>query len=266
MSTSPIREFRYNDEGSRLDPHFHNSHELVYVVGGKALVQIGDKEYVAEKDTLLFISNLEEHHTTILESPYQRYFMELDPELLDRAVGSATLLSVFRSRPTDFVHAFRLTSHGELVTEQMRVLQEETANDQKYSDDMVTAALRQVLIIAYRYGDHAFHIPKRGIRPEVYEIRRYIEQHCAEPIQIGQLAKDFYINVYYLTHSFKELTGYSPKQYLLLNRVSRAKELLLTTDLSISEIAYRAGFFDTNNFIRFFKNETGLSPNRYRKQ
>ena len=76
----------------------------------------------------------------------------------------------------------------------------------------------------------------------------------------------FYINHSYLTHVFKQQVGYSPKQYILLNRLSYAQELLETTQLQISQIAYRCGFGDVNNFIRAFKSYSGLSPNQFRQQ
>ena len=85
-----------------------------------------------------------------------------------------------------------------------------------------------------------------------------------EDVRIKDLAAKYYINFYYLSHLFREVTGYSPKQYLLLNRLSYAKDLLINTPLSVSEIAYQAGFPDDNGFIRSFKHEFGVTPKKYR--
>ena len=52
---------------------------------------------------------------------------------------------------------------------------------------------------------------------------------------------------------------------LLLTRIAKAKELLLNSDLLVSEVAFKSGFLDTNNFIRYFKREVGMTPNRFRK-
>ena len=60
--------------------------------------------------------------------------------------------------------------------------------------------------------------------------------------------------------------GYSPKQYIQLNRLSYAKELLETTSLQVSQIAVQCGFGDVNNFIRAFQEWFGMPPNHFRQQ
>ena len=74
----------------------------------------------------------------------------------------------------------------------------------------------------------------------------------------------YYISLFYLSHSFKKLTGYSPKQYLLLTRMSYARELLITTDTAVKVITDQCGFNDVNNFIRVFKREYQMTPKQYR--
>jgi len=122
-----------------------------------------------------------------------------------------------------------------------------------------------LLITLFRLESNRFPIPSKNIKPEIFEVQKYIEKHFKENILISELADKFYINKYYLSHSFKELTGYSPKQYLLLNRLSYAKELLFNSALDISQISIQTGFYDSNSFIRAFKNEFGITPNAYRK-
>jgi transcriptional regulator GlxA family with amidase domain len=104
------------------------------------------------------------------------------------------------------------------------------------------------------------------ITPVVFEVQRFIDQHFAEPLTINDLTSRFYLSASYLSHAFKLWTGYSPQRYLMLCRLSYARELLLTTRRSVSEITLRCGFRDESNFIRSFKKECGLSPNRYRRE
>ena len=98
------------------------------------------------------------------------------------------------------------------------------------------------------------------------EVQRYIESHFAEDLRISDLAKAFYMNHCYMTHLFKKQVGYSPKQYLLLNRLSYAQELLENSDLPVSQIAFQCGFGDANNFIRAFRESFGLSPSQFRQR
>lgn len=67
-------------------------------------------------------------------------------------------------------------------------------------------------------------------------------------------------------HIFKNATGISPYAYLTRLRLSRAAELLLSTLLPISEIAYEVGFDDPLNFSKIFKRHYGVSPDIFRKK
>ncbi len=78
-------------------------------------------------------------------------------------------------------------------------------------------------------------------------------------------ARDFYLSPSYVSHAFRDRTGYSPKQYLVLCRLFYARELLLTTTQSVSQIAVRCGFGEVNNFIRTFRKHTDTTPAKYRR-
>ena len=69
-----------------------------------------------------------------------------------------------------------------------------------------------------------------------------------------------------LTRQIRRATGYPPNEYLLRLRLKKSVMLLLNPELSISEIAERTGFSDSNYFCRQFRNHYGTSPQKYRKR
>ena len=79
------------------------------------------------------------------------------------------------------------------------------------------------------------------------------------------MSEQFFISQSYLSQNFKQLTGYSPKKYIMLCRIAAARSLLYKTDMPINDIAMYVGFNDTSNFIRYFKKETGETPFQFRK-
>jgi AraC-like DNA-binding protein/mannose-6-phosphate isomerase-like protein (cupin superfamily) len=87
-----------------------------------------------------------------------------------------------------------------------------------------------------------------------------------DPVNIEALVSEFPISYSKFRKSFKELTGQSPNQYHLDLRLKKAKELLDSTALSVSEIAYKTGFESAFYFSRLFKNKNGTSPKLYRAQ
>lgn len=76
-----------------------------------------------------------------------------------------------------------------------------------------------------------------------------------EPITLHSMGEALHISSYYLSHVFKQMSGYSPVQYLLRRRIGEAQTLLITTDLSITRIAEMVGY-DTQSYfnLQFTKN------------
>lgn len=239
------------------------SHEIIYIKKGEIELVINGHYYTACENTIIFISCLEEHSTNILSSEYERYYLNVSPKKLDKLIGDPRLVSVCKNRPEVFNHCFKAPDYAEQIFCDIII---EYQKSDSYSQELITAGIKRLLIDLYRQSPEKFPIPSKGVKSEILEAQRYIEKNFKQAIVISELADMLYVNKYYLTHSFKELTGYSPKQYLLLNRLSYAKELLQSTDFDISEIAEKSGFYDSNSFIRTFKNEYDVTPNVYRKQ
>jgi len=59
-------------------------------------------------------------------------------------------------------------------------------------------------------------------------------------------------------------TGLSPIRYILNQKIEKAKQLLTVGELSVEDVAASLGFYDSAHFIKIFKNETGLTPTKYR--
>jgi AraC family transcriptional regulator len=74
------------------------------------------------------------------------------------------------------------------------------------------------------------------------------------------------LNPYHFARQFKAATGLPPHQYVITRRVEQAKHLLKAeTDLSLAEVAVRAGFYDQSQFSHHFKRLVGVTPGQYRK-
>ncbi len=93
---------------------------------------------------------------------------------------------------------------------------------------------------------------------------RYIELHFREKFSLKKMAGALYLNGSYLLRTFKKHTGYTPLAYHNHIRCERAKELLLHSDDSVSDIGEAVGFVSSAHFSHVFKKEEGCSPSRYR--
>lgn len=103
-------------------------------------------------------------------------------------------------------------------------------------------------------------------RMELIEMKKHLDEHYAEKITLDDLAKRFFINKFYLSKIFKETYGTTVNNYLISKRITRAKQLLRFTDMTVDEIGVAVGMGDANYFSRMFRKVEGTSPSEYRKQ
>ena len=94
----------------------------------------------------------------------------------------------------------------------------------------------------------------------------YISEHFAEPLRLGDVAHVFGFSEGYLSVIFKQNFDQTFSEYLLAYRLERGKELLVSTGISVGEIAFQVGFNSNSYFCTAFKKREGLSPKRYREQ
>lgn len=95
-------------------------------------------------------------------------------------------------------------------------------------------------------------------------IKDYIDRHYMEPITLQSMGETLRISPYYLSHVFKQMSGYSPVQYLLRRRIGEAQTLLITTELSVARIAEMVGYDSQSYFNLQFTKNVGMPPSRYR--
>ncbi|MBW7453053.1 helix-turn-helix domain-containing protein [Paenibacillus sepulcri] len=101
----------------------------------------------------------------------------------------------------------------------------------------------------------------------VEEVRRYIDEHYTNPdLSLIHLADVFKINPKYISYLFKEQLGINFIDYLSVVRMENAKQILLSTDHSIPDIAVQVGYIHAVSFHRAFKKIVGVTPGIYRKK
>ncbi len=93
---------------------------------------------------------------------------------------------------------------------------------------------------------------------------KYIETHYAEPVTLNDLCDEIHMSKEYSCRVFKEMSGTSPIVYLNQYRIQRSKELLIRTQLSVTEIASRCGFNSTSYFNKLFLRYSNCTPKKYR--
>lgn len=92
----------------------------------------------------------------------------------------------------------------------------------------------------------------------------HLNRHYAEPLRLETLASMEYLSPSRYSALFRRMTGRSPQQYLIELRLKNARELLLSTNLSVAEVARSVGYDDALYFSRLFRRHFGFSPSTLR--
>ncbi|ETT52917.1 AraC family transcriptional regulator [Paenibacillus sp. FSL R7-269] len=102
--------------------------------------------------------------------------------------------------------------------------------------------------------------------PIVSTIKQYVDEQLHRNITLKQISDSLNFNCAYLGQKFKQQENMSFNEYLLRQRMEKAKLLLETTDMKIYEIADAVGYSEIDWFYKKFREYTGTSANEYRKQ
>lgn len=123
----------------------------------------------------------------------------------------------------------------------------------------ISTALNEFIELVYSSQD-ARKVTQ--IRPAI----NYIDANYDKPITLAEIARASHLSVSRLAHLFKEQMGITPIDYVTGVRIERAKELLLGTDQSCTEICFQAGYNNQSYFTRTFKSLVGMTPRQFRVQ
>ena len=110
-------------------------------------------------------------------------------------------------------------------------------------------------------SDSSFQLSK-----ECALAKRYIDSNYSQNITLDSLAEITHINKFYLAHSFTECVGQSPINYLTDRRLEACKGLLVSSNLSVAQVATSVGFSSQSYFSQIFRKKTGMTPRQYRSR
>ena len=131
--------------------------------------------------------------------------------------------------------------------------------------DSLTNVLAVHLLRQYAIANPRLTTYEGGLpRYQLLQVLDYIHEHLDHSIKLSDLAQLLNMSQFHFSHLFKQSMGAPPYQYLIQQRVERAKQLLKQTDQSITEIAFQCGFNSHSHLTKQFRQVTGTTPRAYR--
>ncbi|MCB2305388.1 AraC family transcriptional regulator [Clostridium estertheticum] len=249
--------------------HYHDDYEIYYLLDGKRHYFIKDKVYDIKKGDLVFVKKNEIHKTFDAGAPYhQRILITFKKSYLNNILVEAKnydLLSCFHGNTN--VLRLKIDEQKSIESLLSKMLYEDT-HQVDSSSIYLKIMLTEFLILVERLLKNApsYHIETTNLtHKRISEIITYINKNYVENLTLDFLSKRFFISTYYLSRTFKNVTGLNLNQYVNTIRIKAAQKLLFSAELNITNISEEVGYRSITHFGRVFKSITGVSPLKYKK-
>lgn len=240
-------------------PHFHDCHQIIFILKGKVEFCINGTVLPAEAGCAVILSRYADHAFRILSREYERCILQLDPAIVHL---QSPVYSLLTDRPDGFCPVVDVSARQETVAGLFRQLLSEHTGQHSFRREMERLLVEQLLITLWRCTGLALRTDGSDI---VTHIKRLLETRFSQPYTLEGLARQYGVSVSSLSHRFRAVTGTSVMEYLHACRMAHARRLLAETELSIGAIVEACGFSDGSNFSRTFKAQNGMTPTAFRR-
>ncbi len=257
-------------------PHYHKNIEILYCVSGSFQILLDGMENILEKGDMIIINSMETHTCYSLSEKDNAYLViRFEPELLYTSKES-----IFESK---YVLPFTIkaSTHQKLFKEPeikdtfipdllLQIITEHSKKEYGF-ELAIRNHISQIFLWILRKWHHNnvnLNIDSGLNASTIERLQKtfdYVEQHYAEDIKVEAMAELCNMSYSYFSRFFKSKMQQSFTDYLSFIRVTKASNLLTTSDFSITEIGATVGFSTTSYFISKFKEVKDMTPLQYRK-
>ena len=231
------------------DLHGHNFFELDIITGGNAPTVLNGAPMEATPGTVFFLTPEDFH-----EYPTGAPLSILNIQFTGGAVGEAILYALTASRR----RAFSLPQTDMEIISDLFSLMEKLLSEKENTEKQLSRLL-EVLLLSLK-AERAEEGATTSSGHDMQRAVSYIHEHFKENPSLGEVAAMLSLNKQYFCGKFKEYTKKSYKEYVRERKLSYAKRLLRSSDLSVTEIALECGYATQSHFNREFKAYFGIAP------
>lgn len=251
-----------------FDFHLHEKYEIYFFISGKVNYLVEKNVYPLNSGDLLVMNSKEIHKATFVEPIfYERYTLHFSPSLVSSFnTDEFNLLECFENRLSGEHNRIHLSydKKNELLELFNKVEKLQSSQTGGYEALVICCLVEILVLINNAFSSNENDKSSVYLPGKLTPVLEYIDSNIDGDLSLQALEAKFFINRYYLCRLFKSFTGSSIHEYILYKRVSRAK-MLLSEGISVTDTCMRCGFGDYSNFIRSFKNITGITPGKFAK-
>jgi YesN/AraC family two-component response regulator len=251
------------------EAHSHNAMEVIYVINGTGYMRFLHDVVKLSKNNILVILSSKRHlfyvekdsGCKLVDIQFNLNAIQSDNKKMSDVGKSFIVFKNDLFSDDGYLKLNDQLNLGECMT-RIVVELEEKADDYK----MLVKAEIIVLFIRLLRMIKDF-VQKNDLTKNMYIHRaiNYINNYLSEPLTPESVAKEVCISADYLMHLFKNITGCSIMEYINQTRMEQAKQLLIHTNIKVSDVSLDVGISNFQYFSTLFKKYTGISPSKFRK-
>ncbi len=255
------------------NPHIKSFYKISYLKNITGQLKYGQRYYDFEEGGMIFISPNQLIKTDDSTTDHSGYTLFFHPDFL-LGTSFATKIQQYGFFSYDVNEALHLSEREKTsVISVFKMIEEELLLPiDDFSQDIVVNQIELLLNYCNRYYKRQFTTRKSVNSSILQTLETYLDDYLNNKNSfnngiptVQSLADHVNLTPRYLSDMLRTLTSRNPQQLIHDKLIERAKELLSTSDLSVSEIAYKMGFEYTQSFSRLFKSKTNQSPLEFRK-
>jgi len=270
---------RHHTASHKLSPKkFAYTYRLMYIVSGKVSFFIGNTDFKCESGDVLLLTPGIEYQTVFIEKDLDIYhlFFDITHTRNETKISSFPQNGYFMSKADDFensnfvnitdIPSFNspcLIKDCQMCERKFKSILNEYNEKQMFSRLRINATMIELLIDLSRIlqTDSVSHSKRESAK----KILQHIEENIYEKISCADIANAFSYHPNYINQIMKECYNKTLRQCIEDTKISVATKFLDTTDLSITEIAYKLCYCDSAHFSHAYSKAVGLTPGERRK-
>ena len=247
--------------------HWHEDFQFIYVMDGKIKFLTLNKRIEVSAGQGIFINKNILHQVEQFMSCHYKSFVFPD-YFLKFYFGSPAGVFVDSISENEGLEFYHFTGQNEWENTVLNLLQKLTEMEEKKTEFYPYEILLILSTLWLTFRKNILLPPQQQeniVSIRMQKFLNYIANHYAEDISLESLAKSGNVGKSECLRCFKASLQTTPYKYLMECRLSKAADLLKTTDLPIGVISENVGFHQVSHFGKCFKEKTGYSPRDYRK-
>ena len=247
-------------------PHLHREFEVNLILDGSVEILSQGRGYHAETGDFFVFDPYQPHELRAREGTVLILSIQISPTFFSDYFPQMESVRF----GTEIFHRAASPRHQQLYRQLLELTCCYCQKAPFYELDCagnINALFRALLdVSAFTVVSEAERPAQRARQERVRYLAERIEGGFSEKLLLGDLAKELGVDLYYLSHFFREHFGLSFQEYLAKLRCEKARRELLLTDRSLLDISLSCGFSSPKYFQRAFQKQYGATPREYRRQ